>query len=282
MLKLIVFLLSIAFVVAKNPLKLSPLCEERITVDGARVNSFYRIQFTQKLEPIGNFTPNATREYIKIRYHYYDEDFPEFDSVTLDFNKQYKKQLKEIYNENFFNNVNNSQLSDKIREKQALLAYIKEVFRVQKGYINGGMDSQVIKLFDGFIEILGRIRNLTENRLNLKFLPYNKLKAELELLIGDGLSENQVSVFENDFIDVFYEKPLATFDGFKLYRGNQSIFLDENAYGEIFYSFVLPMFDRNYSKNSVLACSSLDSLPKYFSLETMPVEKNQTKIQDSD
>lgn len=275
MFKLVVFLLSICFVVAENPLGLTPLCDERITVDGIhKVNSYYRMKFTKSIKPIGEYMPNVTRVYgYGYRYRSDDDDYPEFNSITLDFNKQFKKQLKEIYTEKF---MNSSQLAYKIREKQALLLYIQESFRSFYDSYHG-VPSAVKKNLDDLRSLLSNINNLTENHLTLTFLPYNQLRTDLELLARDGLNENQVSIFQDEFIDVFYEKQLASFDGFKLYRGNQMIFWDELSYGEAYFSLFVPFFDRNQSPNQS-NCSSTHNLPMFFSLETVPVEKNRAQI----
>lgn len=260
MLKLVIYLFLVCFFSSENALELERLCDERLSVEGNhKVNSYYRIRLAKKLSPLGDFLPNATLNFFNPTDYFTDPIYWKF-----------KKQIKEIYSDEF---MNSSQLSDKIRERQNFLKFLKNE--------NGNLLYRVKKYFDKINSLLENINKLNENNLTLYFLPYGRLTNNLQLLANDLDNENQVSIFKDEFIYVFYEKQLATFDGFKMHRVDQPIFLDESTFAELFYSIYIPFFDRNHSKNIELNCSSIDNLPKFFSLDTVLVDKNRTESDGS-
>lgn len=257
MFRLVIFLLSVCFLSFGNPLELKSLCNERITRDGVhKVNSYYRLKLTENLSPIGDYLPEAIPNQI----------LP-FNSYEKYFYPEFKKQIKEIYSEEF---MNSSQLPVRIREKQRQFEYLKGGFLSRFG--KGDMPSSLSYNFIDIENLLSKIAKLSEtNNLTWDFLPYEQLRGNLTLLAKEGLDENQKSTFRDEFIYVFYEKPLAKFDGFKLYRGNQSTFYNRSNYGVICWSLYLPFHDLNHLPNTK-NCSSTDSLPKFYSLETIPVD----------
>lgn len=276
MFKLLVFLCFVSFFSSANPLKLTPLCDERVTKDGKQVNSFHRIQFRGRLDTISYYLPDTTKSQ---------------PSYEASFNSQFRKLIKEIYNEKF---MNSSRLSDNIREKQNSLTFLINQFRFAPSYNNRDYDRNDrysrdylpsstlydIKRVERLLESLNKLsnNNLTfdflannhygpSNNYDYNYYGYNLLERTLMQLTR--LDEGQTSVFGDELIDVFYEKSLATFDDFKMNRKNQ-LFLDEQSYGLVSFSLFVPFHDRNHSQNVKSNCSSIGDLPKFFSLETLP------------
>lgn len=272
MFKLAIFLFFVCCLSAGNSLKLKSLCNDRMTRDGShKVNSYYRLKLTENLREIGDYLPKANQDE-KLR----------FSSNVLAFDSRFKKIVKEIYSEKF---MNSSQLPDKIREKQSLLVSLRESFRSRSSYNRYNDESLPSTMYDyitGVEYLLGNITQLSDNNLTLAFLPYDRLRTNLGTLLENGLEENQTSTFKDEFIDVFYEKQVATLDGFKIHREDQSIYLDESSYGVVHFSLYVPFYDLNKSQNIKSNCSCTDFLPKFFSVETVPVERNRTESNESD
>ena len=264
MFKFAIFLFFLCWISTGNPLKLKSLCNERVTRDGSsKVNAYYRIKLNQTLPPIGDYFPNAT-----------EIDENRSNSYVAPFVSQLKKHVKEIYSEKF---MNSSNLAEKIREKQNFLSSIRENSRSSYDY-NRRLPRSMYGNIDKVESLLKNLTKLNENNLTSDYLSLDELRSRLEHLVLDA---NQTSTFAEDFIDVFYERQLATLDGFRLNRGSQSIFLDGSSYGVIHYSLYLPFYDYN-QQNIKSNCSCTDYLPKFFSIDTVPVEKNRTISTDSD
>ena len=236
------------------------------------MNSYYRIKLTQTLPPIGDYLPKANQE--QLRFNHY----------VRSFDSQFKKIVKEVYSEKF---VNSSQLPDKIDETKTSLVSLRENFRSRYDRYSHEYENRLPEpMLDSITNLeylLGNFSQLSDNNLTSTYLSYDQLRVKLETLMQNGLEENQTSTFKDEFIDVFYEKQLATLDGFKMHRGDQAIFLDEkSSYGVINFSIYLPFHDLNQSQNIKSNCSCTDYLPKFFSVETVPVEKNRTRSDESD
>ena len=199
----------------------------------------------------------------------------------MSFDSQFKQIVREIYSEKF---VNSSQLPDKIREKKNLLNSIRDNFRSRYNYdYQSRLPPSMYDLITDVEYLLGNFSQLSDNNLTATYLSYDQLRDNLRALVDDGLEENQTSTFRDELIDVFYEKHLATLDGFKMHRDDQVIFLDEkSSYGVLHFSIYLPFYDLNQTQTIKSNCSCTDYLPKFFSVETVPVEKNRTRSDQSD
>ena len=287
MFKFVIFLCFICFLSPGNPLKLKSLCNERVTKDGNhKVNSYLRLKFQGRLNAISYYLPETT---------------PNQQSYVTSFNSQFRKLIKEIYNEKF---MNSSQLSDKIREKQNSLVILTNKFRSAPSnglnsdrnrydrYTGDYLPSSTLYYVTRLENLMNHIYKLSNNNLTFEFLQYYNhndynnyynynylLERALQL---NGLDKNQTSTFADELIDVFYEKQVATLDGFKIHREDQSIYLDESSYGVVHFSLYVPFFDRNKSQNIKSNCSCTDYLPKFFSVETVPVDRNRTESNESD
>lgn len=268
MFKFVIFLCFICFLSPGNPLKLKSLCNERVTKDGNhKVNSYLRLKFQGRLNAISYYLPETT---------------PNQQSYVTSFNSQFRKLIKEIYNEKF---MNSSQLSDKIREKQNSLVFLTNKFRFAPSnglnsdrnrydrYTGDYLPSSTLYYVTRLENLMNHIYKLSNNNLTFEFLQYNYYYNDYNYLLEralqlNGLDKNQTSTFADELIDVFFEKQLAVLDGFKMYRRDQLIFLDDSSYGVVHFSLYVPFYD---SQNIKSNCSSTDSLPKFFSLETVPV-----------
>lgn len=221
MLKFLIFVFFICCLSAGNSLKLKSLCNERVTRDGSlKVNSYYRLKLISTFPPISHYLPKP-EEIQNLRFS---------NPYVASFDSQLKKHLKEIYNERW---MNSSDLTDKIREKQNSITSLRDNFQTQYNHYERQVrvPLSMFSYVDQLDLLLNNLTKLRENNLTTGYLPVDELRSKLEFLIEDGLDDNQTSTFADEFIDVFYERQLATFDGFRMTRGTQQIFMDESSFG---------------------------------------------------
>ena len=244
------------FSIQADSLKLKSLCNERTTKDeNYVVNSYYRLKMNKTLPSIDFYLINET-------------------DVDKSKSSRIKKLMKEIYSEHF---INSTKLGIKINDKEREITSLRE--ESASGYDHYGrlIRRSYSEYCTNISFLLGNLTKLNENYLTEHLLNVNELKRKFQVL--SDLDENQTSTFKDEFIDIFYEMPLATLDGFRVHRKGP-IFLDDSNYGTLYFSLYVPFYDKNQSANVKSNCTCTDYLPKFYTVETSPIAKNRTEISD--
>lgn len=242
------------FSIQVDSLKLKNLCNERTTKDEHYVvNSYYRLKMNKTLPSIGFYLPiGGSAEKIAI-------------------NSGIKELVKEIYSERF---MNSTKLETKIQEKQSQVTSLKDRSSSYGYYDRERYRHIHFESLDNINFLLTNLSRWKENYLTEQLLNAIDLGRELKVLRNSN--ENQSSTFKDEFIDIFYEMPLVTLDGFRVHRAGP-IFLDRSSYGTLHFSLYVPFYDKTQTKNLKVNCSCTDYLPKFYTIETSPVAKNGDK-----
>lgn len=276
-------LLCLSTVVA---LELKNLCEERVYLNNAVINSFYQLKLEKDLEPVSNYlsdddepTKQVQEEIINQLYSNrmnlteIVENFKRLDTKSLPRplarNRRWPKQL-------------NYEAHLRIDQRPSTTIQPPPITTENSNrpddepQINGAPSITTMLSAEDYIESVDKLQKpINKLRRNLELLALNRISEEwvvkedlkLELdSVNQDLNETQTSVFQNQILDAFYNRPIAMLDDFSVER-NQSIYLDDSAVMTLKFSLYIPFYDQNKTLDET--CFNLSSLPEFYRTQTL-------------
>ena len=246
-------LLSHFWLACVNCLKLQNICnEDTFQYHNQTVNSFHRIELSNRLPRIGNYAADELLNF----YDYFESRLAE----RLESNKKaYNSRLIELYSEGL---LNSPQFTfENHTTANGLFAVLRAMRTFQ---VSGDQSEGQVKLN----ETIGRIEKgwlLAKHLMQYKrdFLQKTILSVEKFLKIIGALKADkyETMVFQNEQISEIYRKGIFRFDKFQLHR-HSALFFDWKSIGEMFYSTYLPFTSSRYVNDS--SCQKAKDLPVFF------------------
>lgn len=226
-------------------IELLNFCHQRISGERIKkLNSFYRLKLNYTLPSIQQYLDEAPSN---------SDDRRNFNTI-----------IRDLYSENFIafsSAIQISEKRDKINEfNESSNCYIR---RYRKCVYEDDKDL----MFPTAKTLLNYLDKFNKNLLSRDLVPEEELKNSLRLF--DDLDSSQISLFQDDYLDIFYEKELVLLDDFKLDRGHQRMFLHPETRGTLFFSIYVPFYDKNFKENSdnCIPCESdtySEYMPKFY------------------
>lgn len=256
-------------------LELKNLCEERVYLNNALINAFYQLKLDKDLEPISN---------------YVNDDGFDGKIVEEILNQLYSNRLNLTEIVQKFHSLNPKTLRPFIRNirspRNRLRAHERTLTTPEPATTTVIGDASVedlrpsaittLQTAEEYMEKMDKLQQpINKLRRNLKLLELNQigeewvakedLKLELDS-INQDLNDTQTSVFQNQILDAFYDRPIAMLDGLTVER-NQSIYLDDTAVGTLHFSLYIPFYDQNRTLDE--NCYNISSLPLFYRVQTL-------------
>ena len=221
-------------------LELKHLCEERTYLNkDIPANSFYQLEIKKDLEPLSYYVRDGNPS---------------------------KTAHEEILSQLYSNRLNLTEIIQKLRNLDTKPWFSSSPPSVRRrrsprGRIGGKASASGLATDPQTpIQWLRvNFERLKWNGIRRDWLVEDVLKLKLESL---NLDEKQISVFQNQTLVVFYDQPIAMFDGFTAKR-NQKIYLDRDSIGTVHFSLYLPFNDQNWTINES-NCYNSSSLPTFY------------------
>lgn len=256
-------------------LELKNLCEERIYLNNAVINSFYQLKLEKDLEPVSN---------------YLNDEEPSKPVHEAIINQIYSNRLNlsEIVKQ--FQSLDPKPKQYRLARARRSPRYLAIVSSVPSMTTEPNTEASVVpnekiteiptlttlQQSEEYIETIDKMQKpINRLRMNLELLESNRisedwvskedLKLELES-VNQDMNETQTSVFQNQVLEAFYERPIAMLDGLTVER-NQSVYLDDTVTGTLKFSLYIPYHDQNRTLDE--NCVNISSLPLFYQTETL-------------
>lgn len=279
-------------------LELKNLCEERAYLNNAVINSFIQLKLEKDLEPVSKYLSEddpSNPVYEEILNQIYSNRLnlteivqkfqsldpkPEPDALARS-RRSPRQEEPDPFDENSqrvrFLSVTFPTYSTTTEPTITTTDAVEEAkMKLSRGYniplsvINENIRRSFAKFHVPMKRFWLRLNleRLEKNRISENWMPKDDLKLELESVNQElnELNETQISVFQNQILDAFYERPIAMLDGFTVER-NQSVYLDDSAVGTMHFSLYIPSFHQNWKVDE--SCYNLSSLPAFYRTETL-------------
>ena len=265
-------------------LELKNLCEDRVYLNNALINSFYQLRLEKDLEPVSNYVndddePSKQVQEEIINQLYSNrmnlteivENFKRLDPKSspspLARNKRWPKQI------NYELRSTYDRISSTVEPPTTTQ---KSDHPENESPVSGQPSITTMLSAEDYIESVNKLaKPINKLRRNLELLALNRISEEwvakedlkLELdSVNQDLNETQTSVFQNQILDAFYNRPIAMLDDFSVER-NQSIYLDDTAVMTLKFSLYIPFYDQNKTVDEF--CFSLTALPDFYKSQTL-------------
>ena len=256
MAKFNLFVCLCALFTAGSALELTKLCSDRLFENTTTVNAFYRLKLEKHLEPVSRYMVG--------------EDHPNYNMYENLLSEIFDKDQTDLsYIMSKFEVIRNESVPS-IRPMSYRNSFHFQSRRWNQRMVSGREQAlHALKL---------HFQTLDENRLTDYLIEKHNLARQLSSI--GKLGDDQRSIFQNKFLNVFYKKAIAQFDRLHVQRNN-SIYLDDSTTKAILhFSLYIPMFDNTeiVKKNCF---SAIETLPKFYTEETTSaINEDEVETQD--